>query len=287
MSPRSKLGIGGFAVIFTLVNLLLFLLFFIPYYVFEENEPSAAYEYFRMYFELAVQWLLPVVSAAVVAARIAETSYSRSILPSFLLSLTNLSYTIPYYYLLGIAGGLDTPQSLLFALAISIGYIVIFTLYTMGLTFIIRISLIRFAAKEIFLTLPKKYSQTSSKDVRKSCLKDCVKKAVKTVPEKVSEGSMFDFSAPVTLGIFFAALMQFTRYFISEVITAVSYLSEYAGSYKGNEIALMIFSFVVLIIMLFVCHITAFLAVKHTRLVSEDFVNRSKSDDDEEEEDIF
>lgn len=266
MSAKVKLGIKGFAAILTLANLALFLLLFIPYYVIEDAEITLGYLYFTEYADEILRWLLPVIAAAVVSIRACGQQFSKAIRPSVLLALSNLAYTVPYYYLVSISRGSDTPEALLMSLGISLLYIILFSAYTLLLVLIIKTTFKRFTAKEIQATLPKEYALAPTKEM----WNDCLKEANKSASEKIMRGHMFDFSEPATLGIFFAALMQFTLFFLSEIYTAVSYLITYAGGYKSGEIALMIFRFIFLVIMLFVCHSAAHLAKKHTRSPFED-----------------
>ena len=222
MSLKLKLGGGKFALALAGINLGVFLLYFVPYYVMEGKGITEGYEYFRMYTEEIVFWLLPLLSAVFLAVRYFGYGIKGVLRDAPLLALSNLIYTIPFYYLLGIAYSIgDSIVSILWSLGVSIIYILIFFGRTLLLFFIIKLSFERFA--------PNKETRV----------------------EKFVSGSVMDLSAPSTLAIFFAALAEFVIHLATEIYDATSYLINYAGDYRGEDLAYMMFRFIFILCILF------------------------------------
>ena len=271
MTERIKLGIKELALIFSATNLVLFLMYFVPYYVVEDFEFSLPYEYFRLYTDEILRWILPVAAAAFLVLRCATRGIKNTLLNATLISLPNLVYTLPYYYLLGIERGGDTPSSLVMSLLVSVGYTAIFILHILALFFIIKRSVIFFSAKELAKDLPQKYLSNLTNEMR--C--NCIAQAKDMLPEKLKEGKALDLSHPVSLAFFFASLFEFAIYFTTEVFNAASYLINYAGGYKSGEIAYMIFRFVFVLAMLFLSLAISHIVKQHTEGIEED-ISESK-----------
>ncbi len=249
MTAKRKLGTKEFALIFSVANLILFLMYFVPYYVIEVKEVNQAYEYFRAYiYEIVALWLLPIATATVLLVRCGQESIKKTLVTALLLSLPNLCYTVPIYYLLGIEYGGDSIESLGFLLLVSAVYILIFFASVIALFYIIKRSLVFFTAKEMINTLP----QQQKSNLTRAAWQGYINKSKSAFAEKLNEGKPFDFSHPTSLAFLFAALAEFAVYFIRELYTTVSYLINYAGGYQPAEIAYMIFRFVFILIMLFV-----------------------------------
>ncbi len=266
MTKHIKLGIKEFALIFSALNLIVFLMYFVPYYVLENDEISLAYEYFRLYAGEIILWILPVATAAFLVVHCVKESTKKALSSALLISLPNLVYTLPFYYLLGIEHGSDTPESLGMSLLVSAGYFVIFFVHTLVLYLIIRRSLIFFTAKELSRAMPPKYASNPTSEM----WRDCLTQATNTLPEKISEGKALDLSHPTSLAFFFASLFEFTIYFSIEIFNAVSYLVNYSGGYKSGEIAYMIFRFIFVLAMLFLSLAISQIVKRRTRSVDED-----------------
>ncbi len=266
MTKRAKLDIKSFSLIFSVANLVLFLMYFMPYYVAEDYEFSLAYEYFRLYTDEILRWILPVAAASFLAMRCANDGVKKMLSYTLFISLTNLVYTIPFYYLLGIERGGDTPGSLVMSLLVSLGYTAIFFAHTLVLCFVIRRSVIYFTAKELTKKLPPKYMSCPTDEMWRGCISE----AQASLPEKLSEGKMLDLSHPTSLAFFFASLFEFTFYFLIEVFNAGSYLINYVGGYRSGEIAYMIFRFVFILSMLFLSLAVSQVVKKHTKSPADD-----------------
>ncbi len=222
MSLKLKLGGGKFALALAGVNLGLFLLYFVPYYVMEGKGITQGYEYFRMYTEEIVFWLLPLISAIFLTARYVEGGIKGVLRDAAIIALSNAVYTVPFYYLLGIAYSIgDSIMAILWALGVSLIYILLFFGRALLLFFIIKLTLERFVPSEEMRV------------------------------EKFISGSTMDLSAPSTLAIFFAALAEFIIHLATEIYDAISYLTNYVGDYRGEDLAYMMFRFIFILGMLF------------------------------------
>lgn len=209
----------------SLLSLVLFLIVFIPTYVLELEELPEAYSYFVMYSTEISGWLLATVTAILLTVIQFEHGMKATLISAIFLTLPNLVYTIPYYYLIGIAYGLDSVESILLSLGVSILYLAVFYLHALLLYFVI---------KYIF---------------------------VKREGENISaffDGSLLDLSHSATLAVFAASFVEFIIHLVMEIYQVISYLVEYAGDYKGDDIIYIVFRFIFLLGMLFISHFVCF-----------------------------
>lgn len=209
--------------IFSTASLTLFLISFIPIYVLELEEIPQFYTYFSMYATEIVSWLLPCVCAVILTVICARYDLRTALIKGIPLTLTNLIYTVPYYYLIGIAYGLDSIESILLSLGVSTAYLLIFYAHT------------------ALLFLAARYLLSRTKAI-----------------DSLSVGGMLDLSSPATLGIFAVSAIEFVIKLCVELWQSVSYFIEYAGDYRGDDILYMVIRFIFILGMLFVAHAVCF-----------------------------
>lgn len=210
---------------FLFVRLGLFLLTFIPVYVLELEEIPQAYSYFTMYTTEIADWFLPCVSAILLLCG-SVGDIKSTLLYTLPLTLTNLIYSIPYYYLIGIVYNLDSIESISLSIGVSVLYLVIFHLHTLLLYFISK-----------YLLLKKNNGDAIAMQ---------------------ESGRAFDLSYPLTLSIFSISAIQFLIHLIGELWDAISYFVEYLGDYRTDDIIYMVFRFLFVLAMMFVSHAVCF-----------------------------
>lgn len=209
------------SLIFSAVNLVLFLISFIPIYVMELEELPQWYSYFTMYSSEVVTWLLPCSSAVITCVIFTGYGMRDALIRAIPLALTNLVYTIPYYYLIGIAYRLDSIESILLSLGVSTAYVALF--YALA-------ALLFFAAKFI---------------LGRSGASLC-------------DGDPLDLSSAATLAVFTISAGEFLIRLVIELWQAAEYFIEYFGDYRGDDILYMVIRFVFLLAMLFISHAICF-----------------------------
>ena len=222
-----KSVINRASLIFSAVNLALFLTSFVPIYVLELEEIPQIYAYFSMYSTEIVGWLLPCVCAVILSTICARYDLRTALVRGIPLTLTNLVYTVPYYYLIGIAYRLDSVESILLSLGVSAAYLLLFY------------------AHSALLFLVARYLLTRAKP-----------------RDSLSESGMLDLSCPATLSLFAVSAIEFVIRLCIELWQSVSYFIEYAGDYRGDDILYMVIRFIFILGMLFAAHTVCFKSQK-------------------------
>jgi predicted exporter len=194
----------------------------------ELEEIPQLYTYFSMYATEIVGWLMPCVCAVILTVTCLHYDLRTALIKGIPLALTNLVYTIPYYYLIGIAYRLDSIESILLSLGVSAAYLLLFYAHT------------------LLLFLAARYLLSRTREAI-----------------SLSEGRTLDLSSPATLGIFAISAVEFIIRLCIEIWQSVSYFIEYAGDYRGDDILYMLIRFVFILGMLLFCEIIKENSVSH------------------------
>ena len=116
-NPNDRFVLGCAAWTLFAIHLIAFIILYVPSYVIEHNSTFLVYavEFItRLY-----QFTVPTVTASVLFST-ASINAARLIPRASLLSLTSLIYYLPYYYLVFLAQGNDSLESLAIALPVSV-----------------------------------------------------------------------------------------------------------------------------------------------------------------------
>jgi len=216
---------------FAAINFLNLLLFYTSAYVFMND----AWEYVRYFISETVDFILPVVAAAAVAADFKRHGFW-SLLLALAASLARFVFIYPYFYLYFIDRNLLTEESLIVSLPFSLGIVLIDFVAVSFLFFVIYI---------VTDLLSRRCNRLFS---------ECVDTAT----------SPFDFSEEFTVGTFFAGVLIFIINLVREVIDTVSYLIAYAGEYRLGEILYIVVSFIMILAELILCQLVIF-KIKNAR----------------------
>ena len=211
---------------FALVNLVAFLLFYVSSYILMND----AVEYVRSFVGEAIDFALPVVTAALMAMAMAKRGFSALTL-GVAAAIGRLVYYYPAMYLEFVVNqNLTSGDALLISLPFSVGFALAEFLYSMVLVFIIQLIGGKLAQKH----------------------KRSFEQAVDTAR------SAFDFSNEVVVSVFLAGFISFLINLTLEIVSAVEFLSEYAGNYQMSEIIFMAVSFVMILADLLVTQVAVF-----------------------------
>ena len=211
---------------FALLNLVAFILFYVSGYIIMND----AVEYVRYFIGEAIDFALPVVTAALVAMAVAKRGFSALTL-GVAAAIGRLVYLYPTMYLEFVVNqNLTSIDALLVSVPFSIGFALAELLYSMLLVFVIHLIGGKLAQKH------------------KRSLDDAIDSA----------NSAFDFSNEVVVSVFFAGLISFVINLTLEIVSAVEFLSEYAGNYQMSEIIFMAVSFVMILADLLVTQVAVF-----------------------------
>ena len=211
---------------FALVNLVAFILFYVSGYIIMDN----AVEYVRYFIGEAIDFALPVVTAALVTMAMAKRGFSALTL-GVAAAIGRLVYYYPAMYLEFVVNqNLTSGDALLISLPFSVGFALAEFLYSMVLVFIIQLISGKLAQKH--------------------------KKSFEDVID--SARAAFDFSNELVISVFIAGFVSFVINLAMEIVSVVGFLTEYAGNYQMSEIIFMAVSFVMILADLLVTQVVIF-----------------------------
>ena len=233
------------------VNLLVFLTFFIPNYVFEES--TEIIEYTRIFLTKFAEFALPTIAASILFKICFDSGIKSIIKGAVIFALPRIVYLLPYYYLYHIAFGYDSIESISLSALVTVFGVAINALVILALFFIARLLATNAAMKPIIAKLPPKVQQNLTKETKSEARLEAVKSlSAVDIPEQA-----FDLQNPITLGIFGAAFSGFGINLLSEIIDTVTYLVDYAGYYRMDEIIYIVVCYLFLMAELFATHLIA------------------------------
>lgn len=230
--------------ILSLINLALFLIFFLPYYKFDVE--SVEWDYCQYFLTFAIEFLLPTLSAAAVFKYAYGRSKSSALLPALYLSLPRVIYLFPYYYLYMTAYGNDWIESITLSFFVSLAGLAVTWIRILAFT-----AVIYFAAKFVI----NRKNAVSPEE--KSSL------TINALLAGESASSPFNLATPLTFGVFAMAALQFLIYTVIEIVDVIVFLAEIDyGTFRPSELIYTIAKFSAIFIMLFISHLLSYLLIK-------------------------
>lgn len=257
MKNRKKLysALGG---IYAGLNFLLLLIFYIPVYVIgvETSDWYDAWYYSLTLVTGFFEFLMPVPFAVILYFTSRGEKIGVLATRALCFALPKIAYTLPYYYLYSLSYGYDSLEGLLISLGVTLGAVIIADLHVILLYFVIGFASRRIAAAKMRATLPHSYEkkplglvEAEFQSEIEHDLEGCIKKR-----------GVFDISSPFIGAIFAAAGVEFVYSLATEIASTVSYLVEFAGDYRFDEIIYIVICFILILIELFAAHAVGYLA---------------------------
>lgn len=240
------------AVAFVAINLIAFLIFFIPNYVLEID--IGEFEYVRIFLTKLIEFALPPIAAVLIYVGGSCEGWERAIKRSAGIASTRAVYLLPYYYLYHIAYGYDSIESIVLSILVSLFGIALLFGQIILLYEALRVTTRKVVKKALIDDLPPMYKKEMPKDI-KNMLDKKAEDSLREIPEKPG---IFDFSAPVTVGIFSAVFTQFMISFIYELVDTIEYLVSFAGYYRLGEIIYITVSFLYILLELLIVHVVCY-----------------------------
>ncbi len=208
------------------VSLAAFLLFYISSYVLMND----AVEYVRYFISEAIDFTLPVVTAALLAIATVKQGF-RALWLGVAAAIGRLVYYYPVMYLeFVVAQNLSSIDSLLVSIPFAVGFSLIELLFSMLLVFIIHLM----------------------------CGKLSERRGMSYASAVENARHPFDFSSPFTLSVFTASAVSFVINLGIEIADAVTFLLSYGDSYRMEEIIFITVSFVMILADLLLCQVVVF-----------------------------
>ena len=210
-----KIKFGKYLLCFAGINLAAFLIFYISSYIIM-NE---SIEYVRYFISEAIDFALPVVTAALMAMALAEFGF-RSLFIGLAAALARLVYLYPAMYLEFVGPqNLPTDSALLVALPVSLGLAVIDLLFELFLLFVIYIV----------------------------CDVAAGRRGMSYVNAVADAHYAYDVAEPFTLGVFAAGSVRFLISLVLEIIDTVEFFADYADTYTAGEVIYIAISFIMIL----------------------------------------
>lgn len=243
----SKKLYGISAAVLCAVNLILFLMFYIPIYVLELG--SEGWDYFRYFFTEAVEFIIPPLASAVLFFGAVRDGTRSVLLRAAVLSLPRLVYIFPYYYLYETAYGNDWIESIFLSFLISIAGIIVMWLHLIVLLAVIYLTARALIVRELLSALPPLKREKANKELRLTLNEN----AVKALPTRLSDKGLFNLTLPCVAGVFAACFLEFIISMLTEIGYIISHLAEY-GSFRSSELVYTISKFILIFLLLFTAH---------------------------------
>lgn len=221
-----------YAVILTVaaVNLVSLILSYASAYLLS----SAALSYVSEYFSTLSETVLPTLTAVAMFCVYAASGIKKSLLYAVFYSLTWFFFFLASYFIDCSYSGYEIGYSLLFS---ALGAMLMAV--AMYAELVVLFFIIVFASR-IFAS--KRYGNALNFE------------------EYIFEDHAFDFSNPVTVGIFSASAALFFYNLGIEIANTVKFIIECAGIYTAGEIFYLIFRYVFILALLLLCQYISFLA---------------------------
>ena len=278
-NPNDRFVLGCAAWVLFAVHLVAFIIIYVPSYVIEHNSTLLLYavEFITRLYRFTV----PVVTAALLFSTVSLRA-GRLMLRAFLLSLTSLIYYLPYYYLVFLAQGNDSLESLLISLPVALGTALVLAILAILLSLVMRWLTVGSAKKAYLEKLPMAYREKPTKEM----VREAKLEVLENLNVHLSEGHAADLSYPVTFAIFGASFVQFIVSLISEMVDIVIYLDGFKGDYRTEEIIYIALTLLFIFAELFIAHFAANLAkglvVKHNSQATESEDEGNETDNTDE-----
>lgn len=206
-------------------ELLLFVIFYLNGFIFDFGDFSVPVEYVRYFLDDLVHFTAVCVIAKVALMGREFYGFKHAALYTLPLVLSRLFYTVPYYYLYHVYSGFDSVEGILASLLISTLILTVTYLWCI-----------------LMMTVGHLYLKRS-----------CAKEEISTI-SALGETDIFDFGLPSAAATVAMVFLGFGAELIEEIVNTVSYLIEYADSYRISEIFYIVFCFVFLALKLVVAH---------------------------------
>ncbi len=235
-----------FIIISSALYLFIFLIFYIPNYVFSELDvwegPSLdIYLIVRELLEKLVGFFIPAAIGAILFAT--EGRIGRALLRSVTLNLPILIYSIPYCYLYSLSLGYDSINGLLISVGLSAAGLFIQWLHAAALYFVAGAAAALPLYRRSKEALPPMRAARSTSAEKRALWKA----AWSDARSEIRAGRVFSFESAGNVGIFAAVFVDFAFRVVMELISTVSFFIEAEGLFSASEIFTIIFTYLFLL----------------------------------------
>ena len=259
MLCEKKYYTAGAVSVFAAMNLIRFLIFFLPNYVFYGG---AEWSYVIRFSEVVFDMMIPLLIAVECFVYRGGRRLGGAAARVWLCSLSTAIYALPYYYLYAVSLSISSDRSILWGATAAVVMAAISGLHAFILYLVIGFAARQTVAAAVRERLPKLFSGVIPDDRRGEWREEVGRE----VADRIGEGRIVSFDSPMPFGILCAAACQFLYRFAVELYSVIDYLITYAGSYRVGEIIYMVASLLFRLLMLFACHAAGYGAARVVRL---------------------
>ena len=163
-----------------------------------------------------IEGFFPIAAALIVFSTKAG-GMKNKILPTLIISLPRMAYSLPYYYLFYVTDIFNSVEALILSFAVSIFFVLLVSLQTF-----------------ICIYITNRILSTS--DAKKSCFE---------------KAKIFDFDNPFNFGILLSSIFIFVIFFVRELTDTITFFVEVGSSFYLEEILTIVLSYALLPIFFF------------------------------------
>ena len=215
---------------FILINILLFCSFYIPNFI--TGESSEPFEYLRIFASKLFDFVMPLVAATVMFLGYSSLGAKNTLIRAILLSMPQVFYILPYYYIYFWVNGNDSIEAISLSALVTLFGVAVFYGESVLMLYVIR----AFARLPIVKGLKKDLPRSRQENTPKELLSELRKKADEVIENSLTDRSVLSLGSPVTAGILAAAFTEFCISFIFEISDIITYLVEYRGDYRIEDV---------------------------------------------------
>ena len=207
------------AIFLALLSLLQFLLYYVPFGFFYDSTPTLLIASYLIDF---IEAFFPVISATMIFLT-RKNGIKNKLLPSFILSLPRLLYSVPYYYVYFVSDVFDSGEAIALAFSISILFV--------------SVSFLQIFVCNIIINYIENRGSKSADDRQAS--------------------KPFNLDDHLNFGIAMSVFFVFIIFFVRECVSTVQYLIDNAPGYRPEEIVTIVCAFLLLFVFSFIHYVIA------------------------------
>ena len=228
--------------------LVIFLLFYVPNYVFEEIDYELSgvgldvYLITRSALEQLVNMLCPLCCGAFLFLCAGKTG--RALLGCLTFTAPALVYSLPYCYLYALSFGYDSVRAALISLGLSLLGGAVVWLHITAIYFICRWVGRRNADKILRESEPGLYRLAKNPN-RESNVRARRDELLRV---EATESKIFDFDSPVIWGILIASIAEFAVRVVVELVNTVTFMVSVNGLFVESEIITIVLTYLFMLL---------------------------------------
>jgi hypothetical protein len=158
-------------------------------------------------------------------------------------ALPVLIYTVPYYYLYALAYGYDSIEGLVAGLLVGATQLALLYGVILAGFALLKWSAVRSAERVAIINVPELRRKNMTHEIRREFERDVHSSMLSAIEDE----RIFSTRSVIVNSTFIAALARFGYGLAEELYTTISYLVDYVGTYRADELFTMLIGYAALI----------------------------------------